>query len=196
MPTRIALFCSSCHFYHRCYCWHSFLLPLFAIAMCTYILCRWCYHFSRLQCVHIYYAGGVTTFRDCNVYIYIMQVVLPLFAIAMCTYILCRWCYHFSRLQCVHIYYAGGVTTFRDCNVYIYIMQVVLPLFAIAMCTYILCRWCYRVGMNLRSSVVTAVYHKALCISVAVLSRKTLGEITNLMSVDSGRLQVGRNKCL
>jgi len=49
---------------------------------------------------------------------------------------------------------------------------------------------CYRVGMNLRSSVVSAIYNKALVISVSVLSRKTLGEITNLMSVDSTRLQV------
>ena len=48
---------------------------------------------------------------------------------------------------------------------------------------------CYRVGMNLRSSVVSAIYNKALVISVSVLSRKTLGEITNLMSVDSSRLQ-------
>ena len=53
-----------------------------------------------------------------------------------------------------------------------------------------LCRSCYRVGMNLRSSVVSAIYNKALVISVASLSRKTLGEITNLMSVDSTRLQV------
>eukprot|EP00600_Ochromonadales_sp_CCMP1393_P017669 CAMPEP_0175031920 /NCGR_PEP_ID=MMETSP0005-20121125/21113_1 /TAXON_ID=420556 /ORGANISM="Ochromonas sp., Strain CCMP1393" /LENGTH=1650 /DNA_ID=CAMNT_0016292283 /DNA_START=12 /DNA_END=4964 /DNA_ORIENTATION=+ len=48
---------------------------------------------------------------------------------------------------------------------------------------------CYRVGMNLRSSVVTAIYSKSLVISVAALSRKTIGEITNLMSVDSARLQ-------
>lgn len=46
--------------------------------------------------------------------------------------------------------------------------------------------------MNLRSSVVSAIYNKALVISVASLSRKTLGEITNLMSVDSTRLQVMR----
>lgn len=44
--------------------------------------------------------------------------------------------------------------------------------------------------MNLKSSVVTSIYNKALAISVASLSRKTLGEITNLMSVDSSRLQV------
>jgi len=49
--------------------------------------------------------------------------------------------------------------------------------------------WCYRVGMNLRTSIVTAVYHKSLAISAASLSKKTLGEITNLMSVDSSRLQ-------
>lgn len=48
--------------------------------------------------------------------------------------------------------------------------------------------------MNLRSSVVTAIYNKALVISVASLSRKTLGEITNLMSVDSSRLQVSSLK--
>jgi hypothetical protein len=51
-------------------------------------------------------------------------------------------------------------------------------------------RSCYRVGMNLRSSVVTSIYNKALAISVASLSRKTIGEISNLMSVDSSRLQV------
>jgi hypothetical protein len=53
-----------------------------------------------------------------------------------------------------------------------------------------LLRSCYRVGMNLRSSVVTSIYNKALAISVASLSRKTIGEISNLMSVDSSRLQV------
>lgn len=49
--------------------------------------------------------------------------------------------------------------------------------------------WCYKVGMNLKSSVVTAVYSKSLVISAAALSRRTIGEISNLMSVDSSRLQ-------
>eukprot|EP01039_Chlorochromonas_danica_P007900 gene7900-8715_t len=49
--------------------------------------------------------------------------------------------------------------------------------------------WCYRVGMNLRSAIVTSVYQKALVISAATMSRKTTGEISNLMSVDSSRLQ-------
>ena len=48
---------------------------------------------------------------------------------------------------------------------------------------------CYRVGMRLRSSVITSVFAKALKISVGVLSRRSMGEISNLMSVDSTRLQ-------
>jgi hypothetical protein len=43
--------------------------------------------------------------------------------------------------------------------------------------------------MNLRSAVITSVYNKALAISAATMGRKTVGEITNLMSVDSSRLQ-------
>ncbi len=43
--------------------------------------------------------------------------------------------------------------------------------------------------MNLRSSIVTAVYSKSLVISAATMSRKSTGEISNLMSVDSTRLQ-------
>ena len=49
--------------------------------------------------------------------------------------------------------------------------------------------WCYRVGMRLRSAVITSVYAKALKISVGVMSRRSVGEISNLMSVDSTRLQ-------
>lgn len=43
--------------------------------------------------------------------------------------------------------------------------------------------------MNLRSAVITSVYAKSLIISPMTLARKTAGEITNLMSVDSTRLQ-------
>lgn len=49
--------------------------------------------------------------------------------------------------------------------------------------------WCYRVGMRLRSAVVTSVYAKSLVISNSSLSKRNTGEITNLMSVDSTRLQ-------
>jgi ATP-binding cassette subfamily C (CFTR/MRP) protein 1 len=50
--------------------------------------------------------------------------------------------------------------------------------------------WCYRVGLRLRTSVITSVYNKALIIATSALNKKTSGEITNLMSVDSTRLQV------
>lgn len=43
--------------------------------------------------------------------------------------------------------------------------------------------------MNLRAAVVTAVYSKTMVISTDALSKRTTGEITNLMSVDAGRLQ-------
>ena len=49
--------------------------------------------------------------------------------------------------------------------------------------------WCFRCGMWLRSAVVTSVFSKALLISAGVLGRRTIGEISNLMSVDSTRLQ-------
>jgi ABC-type multidrug transport system fused ATPase/permease subunit len=45
---------------------------------------------------------------------------------------------------------------------------------------------CYRVGLRLRTAVIMAVYQKAL---VLADSRKSVGEITNLMSVDAQRLQ-------
>lgn len=48
---------------------------------------------------------------------------------------------------------------------------------------------CFKVGMRLRSAVIASVFIKALAISAGVLSRRSIGEITNLMSVDSTRLQ-------
>jgi ATP-binding cassette, subfamily C (CFTR/MRP), member 1 len=48
---------------------------------------------------------------------------------------------------------------------------------------------CFKVGMRLRSAVIASVFSKALVISAGVLSRRSIGEITNLMSVDSTRLQ-------
>jgi len=49
--------------------------------------------------------------------------------------------------------------------------------------------WCYRVGMRLRSAVVVSVFVKSTRLSVGALARRNAGEITNLMAVDSTRLQ-------
>ena len=49
--------------------------------------------------------------------------------------------------------------------------------------------WCFRVGMRLRSAIVTSVFAKTLSISTGAFARKSTGEIQNLMAVDSTRLQ-------
>ncbi|RQM25345.1 hypothetical protein B5M09_011194 [Aphanomyces astaci] len=46
---------------------------------------------------------------------------------------------------------------------------------------------CFETGMRVRSSIVTAVYDKSLVLASS--SKKSTGEITNLMSVDAQRLQ-------
>ncbi|RHX98602.1 hypothetical protein DYB34_014234 [Aphanomyces astaci] len=46
---------------------------------------------------------------------------------------------------------------------------------------------CFETGMRVRSSIVTAVYDKSLVLAAS--SKKSTGEITNLMSVDAQRLQ-------
>jgi len=48
---------------------------------------------------------------------------------------------------------------------------------------------CYATGLRVRTAIVTAVYKKALVLSSGERQTRTLGEITNLMSVDSQRLQ-------
>jgi len=70
-----------------------------------------------------------------------------------------------------------------------YVLGLFLANFTMSLCLRQYFWWCYRVGMNLRAAVVTSVYNKSLVISPATMSRKTTGEITNLMSVDSSRLQ-------
>lgn len=70
-----------------------------------------------------------------------------------------------------------------------YVLGLFLANFAMSLCLRQYFWWCYRVGMNLRSAVITSVYSKSLVISAAALGRKSTGEITNLMSVDSTRLQ-------
>ena len=48
---------------------------------------------------------------------------------------------------------------------------------------------CYATGLRVRSAVVVAVYRKALVLSAGERQTRTLGEITNLMSIDAQRLQ-------
>ena len=48
---------------------------------------------------------------------------------------------------------------------------------------------CYKTGLRVRTAIVFAVYRKALLLSAAERQSKSLGEITNLMSIDAQRLQ-------
>ena len=52
---------------------------------------------------------------------------------------------------------------------------------------------CYKTGLKIRTAVVLTVYRKALLLSAAERQSKSLGEITNLMSIDAQRLQ---GKCI
>lgn len=48
---------------------------------------------------------------------------------------------------------------------------------------------CYRFGLKIRTAVVVAVYQKALVLGAGERYSRSLGEITNLMSIDAQRLQ-------
>jgi ABC-type multidrug transport system fused ATPase/permease subunit len=48
---------------------------------------------------------------------------------------------------------------------------------------------CYLFGLRIRTAVVVAIYKKALVLSTGERQTRTLGEITNLMSIDAQRLQ-------
>ena len=48
---------------------------------------------------------------------------------------------------------------------------------------------CYMVGLKIRTAVVVAVYQKALVLAAGERQTRTVGEITNLMSIDAKRLQ-------
>ena len=48
---------------------------------------------------------------------------------------------------------------------------------------------CYKFGLTIRTAVVTAVYRKALVLGAGERRTRSLGEITNLMSIDAQRLQ-------
>lgn len=47
---------------------------------------------------------------------------------------------------------------------------------------------CFMMGMRVRSSIITAIYIKSLRLSNASRQASTVGEITNLMSVDTSKL--------
>ena len=48
---------------------------------------------------------------------------------------------------------------------------------------------CYMVGLKIRTAVVVVVYQKALLLAAGERQTRTVGEITNLMSIDAKRLQ-------
>lgn len=48
---------------------------------------------------------------------------------------------------------------------------------------------CYLTGLRIRTSVVVAVYRKALRLSSGERQSRSLGELTNLMSIDAQRMQ-------
>lgn len=48
---------------------------------------------------------------------------------------------------------------------------------------------CYTTGLRIRSSMITAIYQKALIVSAEERQTRSLGQITNLMSIDAQRLQ-------
>ena len=48
---------------------------------------------------------------------------------------------------------------------------------------------CYLFGLRIRTAVVAAVYKKALVLDAAERQARTLGEITNLMTIDAQKLQ-------
>uniref|UniRef100_A0A7S4AQQ3 P-loop containing nucleoside triphosphate hydrolase protein n=2 Tax=Pseudo-nitzschia australis TaxID=44445 RepID=A0A7S4AQQ3_9STRA len=48
---------------------------------------------------------------------------------------------------------------------------------------------CYKFGLKIRTAIMVAVYQKALVLSAGERHNRSLGEITNLMSIDAQRLQ-------
>jgi hypothetical protein len=47
---------------------------------------------------------------------------------------------------------------------------------------------CFMMGMQVRSALITAVYMKSLRLSNSARQESTVGEITNLMSVDTSKI--------
>eukprot|EP01038_Epipyxis_sp_PR26KG_P012636 gene12636-16943_t len=71
----------------------------------------------------------------------------------------------------------------------LYVLGLFVANFTMSLCLRQYFWWCYRVGMNLRSAVITSVFSKSLVMCSTAMSRRTTGEISNLMSVDSSRFQ-------
>eukprot|EP01041_Mallomonas_annulata_P007311 gene7311-14905_t len=71
----------------------------------------------------------------------------------------------------------------------IYVAELFLANLAMSLCLRQYFFWCFRVGMRLRSTVITSVFQKALKLSSGALDKRSTGQITNLMSLDSQRLQ-------
>ncbi|XP_026557030.1 canalicular multispecific organic anion transporter 1 isoform X2 [Pseudonaja textilis] len=70
-----------------------------------------------------------------------------------------------------------------------YVFAVLLFLTALvqSLCLQQYFRLCFEVGMNLRTSLVAAIYKKALTVSNVTRKESTVGEMVNLMSVDAQR---------
>jgi ATP-binding cassette subfamily C (CFTR/MRP) protein 1 len=54
---------------------------------------------------------------------------------------------------------------------------------------------CYLTGLRVRTSVVVAVYQKTLRLSSGERQSRSLGELTNLMSIDAQRMQGMPHEC-
>ncbi|XP_026534013.1 canalicular multispecific organic anion transporter 1 isoform X2 [Notechis scutatus] len=70
-----------------------------------------------------------------------------------------------------------------------YVFAVLLFLTALvqSLCLQQYFRLCFEVGMNLRTSLVAAIYKKALTVSNVTRKESTVGETVNLMSIDAQR---------
>uniref|UniRef100_A0A8C5SLC3 ABC-type glutathione-S-conjugate transporter n=1 Tax=Laticauda laticaudata TaxID=8630 RepID=A0A8C5SLC3_LATLA len=70
-----------------------------------------------------------------------------------------------------------------------YVFAVLLFLTALvqSLCLQQYFQLCFEVGMNLRTSLVAAIYKKALTVSNVTRKESTVGETVNLMSVDAQR---------
>ena len=52
----------------------------------------------------------------------------------------------------------------------------------------------FSIAMNVRTSVISTIYRKSLCISNMARKESTTGEIVNLMAIDAQRFMVSLNR--
>jgi len=69
------------------------------------------------------------------------------------------------------------------------VLLLTLSLYDNVFLSLVSCAKCYTTGLRIRSAVVMAVYRKAMVLSASERQTRTLGEITNLPSIDAQRLQ-------